>query len=114
MYSATTFAASDRAVAGRTSSRARFLHWWARPHAFTVLFLTPLFIICALLPDEVFLSWKHAQNFVSPEALATGLTVKELVVRKQLLQGKDLEEVLDLRAMTELGVPGGKGLPGGG
>jgi fumarate hydratase, class II len=51
---------------------------------------------------------------LAKEALATGLTVKELVVKKKLLEGKELEEVLDLRAMTELGVPGGKGLPGGG
>lgn len=51
---------------------------------------------------------------LAKEAIATGLTVKELVVKKGLLQGKELEEVLDLRAMTELGVPGGKGLPGGG
>ena len=51
---------------------------------------------------------------LAKEAIATGLTVKELVVKKQLLQGEELEEVLDLRAMTELGVPGGKGIPGGG
>ena len=40
--------------------------------------------------------------------------MKELVVKKGILHGKELEEILDLRAMTELGVPGGKGLPGGG
>jgi fumarate hydratase, class II len=51
---------------------------------------------------------------LAKEALATGLTVKELVMKKQLLKGAELEEVLNLRAMTELGVPGGKGLPGGG
>jgi len=51
---------------------------------------------------------------LAKEAIATGLTVKELVIKKGLLKGKELEEVLDLRAMTELGVPGGKGLPGGG
>jgi aspartate ammonia-lyase len=51
---------------------------------------------------------------MAKEAIATGLTVKELVVKKGLLKGKDLEEVLDLRAMTDLGVPGGAGLPGGG
>ena len=51
---------------------------------------------------------------LSKEAIATGLTVKELVVRKKLMEGRELEETLDLRAMTELGVPGGKGLPGGG
>jgi aspartate ammonia-lyase len=51
---------------------------------------------------------------LSKEAIATGLTVKELVIKKNLLQGKELEETLDLRAMTELGIPGGKPLPGGG
>src|SRR5690606_13944071 len=51
---------------------------------------------------------------LAKEALATGLTVKELVMRKGILQGAELEEVLDLRAMTELGVPGGKGVPAGG
>ena len=51
---------------------------------------------------------------LAKEAIATGLTVKQLVVQKNLLQGKELEEVLDLRAMTEIGVPGGVGLPGGG
>ncbi|MBK8004807.1 MAG: aspartate ammonia-lyase [Gemmatimonadetes bacterium] len=51
---------------------------------------------------------------LAKEAIATGLTVKQLVVQKNLLQGKELGEVLDLRAMTEIGVPGGVGLPGGG
>ncbi len=51
---------------------------------------------------------------LAKEALATGLTVKELVIKKGLLKGKELEEVLNLRAMTEIGVPGGVGLPGGG
>jgi len=51
---------------------------------------------------------------LAKEAIATGLTVKELVVKKGLLSGKELEEILDLRAMTELGVPGEGGLPGGG
>ena len=43
---------------------------------------------------------------LAKEALATGLTVRELVTKKGVLKGKELEEVLDLRAMTELGVPG--------
>jgi oligosaccharide repeat unit polymerase len=50
------------------------LHWWARPHSFTVLFLAPLFVICASLPDEVFLTWKHGQNFLTTDAFATGLS----------------------------------------
>jgi len=51
---------------------------------------------------------------LAKEALSTGLTVKELVMKKKLLEGKELEDVLNLRAMTELGVPGATGLPGGG
>jgi len=51
---------------------------------------------------------------LAKEAVASGLTVKELVMKKGLLEAAELEQVLDLRAMTELGVPGGKGLPGGG
>jgi fumarate hydratase class II len=51
---------------------------------------------------------------LAKEAIATGLTVKALVMQKGLLAGKELEEVLDLRAMTELGVPGGTGIPSGG
>jgi aspartate ammonia-lyase len=51
---------------------------------------------------------------LAKEALSTGLTVKELVMKKKVLEGKELEDVMNLRAMTELGVPGGKGLPGGG
>jgi aspartate ammonia-lyase len=46
--------------------------------------------------------------------VASGLTVKELVTRKKLLEGAELDEVLDLRAMTELGVPGGKRFSAGG
>ncbi|HEX9755299.1 MAG TPA: aspartate ammonia-lyase [Gemmatimonadales bacterium] len=51
---------------------------------------------------------------LAKEAVATGLTVKELVMQRGILDGKELEEVLDLRAMTELGIPGGKGAPTGG
>jgi aspartate ammonia-lyase len=51
---------------------------------------------------------------LAKEAIATGLTVRELVVKKGLLSGAELADVLDLRAMTEIGVPGGVGLPGGG
>jgi aspartate ammonia-lyase len=48
---------------------------------------------------------------LAKEAIATGLTVKELVMKKRILEGKELEEVLDLRAMTEPGVPGEKDKP---
>jgi aspartate ammonia-lyase len=51
---------------------------------------------------------------LAKEAVATGLTVKQLLEKKKLLPKEELEEVLDLRAMTEIGVPGGKGIPAGG
>lgn len=51
---------------------------------------------------------------IAKEAIATGLTVKQLVTERKILEGDELEDILDLRAMTELGVPGGKPLPTGG
>ncbi|MDZ4673153.1 MAG: aspartate ammonia-lyase [Gemmatimonadota bacterium] len=51
---------------------------------------------------------------LAKEAIATGLTVKQLVTERKILEGDELETILDLRAMTEIGVPGGKTLPGGG
>ena len=51
---------------------------------------------------------------LAKEAIATGLTVKDLVTKKGILVGKELEDTLDLRAMTELGIPGGTPRPGGG
>ena len=51
---------------------------------------------------------------LAKEAVATGLTVKQLVTERKILEGDELEATLDLRAMTELGVPGDKGAPGGG
>jgi aspartate ammonia-lyase len=38
--------------------------------------------------------------------VAKNVTVRQLVIEKGVLKGKDLEAVLDLLAMTELGVPG--------
>jgi aspartate ammonia-lyase len=43
---------------------------------------------------------------LAKEAVSSGLTVRELVMKKRILEGAELEEVLDLRAMTEPGVPG--------
>src|SRR6266513_2271491 len=43
---------------------------------------------------------------LAKEAVAKNVTVRQLVMEKGVLKGKDLEAVLDLLAMTELGVPG--------
>ena len=90
----------ERCVRGITADPEQCARWLERSPA----------LVTALAPKIGY----AAAAALAKEALATGLTVKELVVKKKLLQGKELDEVLDLRAMTELGVPGGKGLPGGG
>ncbi len=91
---------AEKCVRGIEADEAMCAHWLERSPA----------LVTALAPK---IGYAEAAK-LAKEALATGLTVKELVVKKGLLQGRELEEVLDLRAMTELGVPGGKGLPGGG
>jgi aspartate ammonia-lyase len=90
----------ERCVRGIEADAAQCAYWLERSPA----------LVTALAPK---LGYAEAAK-LAKEAVASGLTVKELVQKKQLLSGKELEEVLDLRAMTELGVPGGKGLPGGG
>ncbi|MEN9938186.1 MAG: hypothetical protein RLZZ387_4765 [Chloroflexota bacterium] len=49
---------------------------------------------------------------VAKESLATGKTIKEVVVEKGLLSGERVDELLDVRAMTEGGIMGSGG--GGG
>jgi len=87
-------------VRGIEADAAQCAYWLERSPA----------LVTALAPK---LGYAEAAK-LAKEAVASGLTVKQLVEQKGLLKGRELEEVLDLRAMTELGVPGGKGLPGGG
>ncbi len=91
---------AERCVDGIEADAAQCAYWLERSPA----------LVTALAPK---IGYAEAAK-LAKEALATGLTVKELVMKKKLLEGAELEEVLDLRAMTELGVPGGKGIPAGG
>lgn len=91
---------AERAVEGIEADEAMCAHWLERSPA----------LVTALAPK---IGYAESAK-LAKEAIATGLTVKELVTKKGILKGKELEEVLDLRAMTELGIPGGKPLPGGG
>jgi len=91
---------AERCVEGITADAAQCAHWLERSPA----------LVTALAPK---IGYAEAAK-LAKEAIATGLTVKQLVTERGILKGKELEEILDLRAMTELGVPGGKGLPGGG
>jgi aspartate ammonia-lyase len=83
---------AERCVQGIRADEARCAYWLEQSPA----------LVTALAPR---IGYAEAAK-LAKEAIATGLTVKELVTRKGLLKGRDLEEVLDLRAMTELGVPG--------
>jgi aspartate ammonia-lyase len=90
----------ERCIRGVEADAAQCAYWLERSPA----------LVTALAPR---IGYAEAAK-LAKEAVASGLTVKDLVVKKKLLTGKELEETLDLRAMTEPGVPGGKGLPGGG
>jgi aspartate ammonia-lyase len=90
----------ERCVAGIEADEAMCAHWLERSPA----------LVTALAPK---IGYAEAAK-LAKEAIATGLTVKQLVTERKILEGEELETILDLRAMTELGVPGGKGLPGGG
>jgi len=90
---------SERCVEGITADADQCAHWLERSPA----------LVTALAPK---IGYAEAAK-LAKEAIATGLTVKQLVTERGILKGKELEEILDLRAMTELGVPGGKGLPAG-
>jgi aspartate ammonia-lyase len=91
----------EKCIRGIEADAAQCAHWLERSPA----------LVTALAPRIGY----AAAAKLAKEAIATGLTVKQLVVEKKLLEGRELEEVLDLRAMTELGVPGaGKGSPADG
>jgi len=83
---------SERAVEGVEADRAQCEHWLERSPA----------LVTALAPK---IGYAEAAK-LAEEAVAKNVTVRQLVIEKGLLKGKDLEEVLDLLAMTELGVPG--------
>ncbi len=82
----------ERCIAGLRADATQCAHWLERSPA----------LVTALAPKIGY----AAAAALAKEALATGLTVKELVTKKGILDAKELAEVLDLRAMTELGVPG--------
>ncbi len=82
----------EKCLQGIEADEAMCAHWLERSPA----------LVTALMPK---IGYGESAK-LAKEALATGKTVKQLVTDKQVLEGKELEEVLDLRAMTEIGVPG--------
>jgi aspartate ammonia-lyase len=89
---------TGRCVTGIAADAAACAHWLERSPA----------IVTALAPK---IGYAEAAK-LAKEALAKGVTVRQLVEQKGLLKGKELEAVLDYRKMTDLGVPGG-GASGG-
>lgn len=88
----------EKCIRGIQADEAQCAYWLERSPA----------LVTALMPK---IGYAESAK-LSKESLATGLTVKQLVTEKKVLEGKELEETLDLRAMTEIGVPGGgKGVP---
>jgi len=83
---------AERCVEGIEADQAQCAHWLERSPA----------LVTALAPR---IGYAEAAK-LAKEAVAKNVTVRELVMEKGLLKGKDLEAVLDLLAMTELGVPG--------
>jgi aspartate ammonia-lyase len=91
---------AERCIDGIEADEQQCAYWLERSPA----------LVTALAPR---IGYAEAAR-LAKEAIATGLTVKELVMKKRLLPDHELEEVLDLRAMTEPGVPGGKGISSAG
>jgi fumarate hydratase, class II len=85
---------AERCVDGIQADEAQCTYWLERSPA----------LVTALAPK---IGYAEAAK-LAKEAVASGLTVKQLVLQKKILQGAELEEVLDLRAMTQPGVPGDK------
>src|SRR5437016_14249125 len=83
---------AERCVEGIEADRAQCEHWLERSPA----------LVTALAPK---IGYAEAAK-LAKEAVAKNVTVRQLVMEKGILKGKDLEEVLDLAAMTDIGVPG--------
>jgi aspartate ammonia-lyase len=95
---ARTFA--DRCIEGMGADAVQCAHWLERSPA----------LVTALAPR---IGYAEAAK-LAKEAIASGLTVRELVAKKGILDEKEMDAILDLRAMTEIGVPGAAGAALGG
>jgi len=83
---------AGRSVDGIEADRAMCAYWLDRSPA----------LVTALAPK---IGYAEAAK-LAKEAVERNLSVRELLLQKGILKGKELDEVLDVRAMTELGVRG--------
>jgi fumarate hydratase, class II len=89
---------TEKCVAGLTANREK-AHGWLAKNAILVTALNP---VIGYLNGAA----------VAKEAMATGKTIKEVVVEKGLLPAEEIDALLDVYKMTEGGIQGGGG--GGG
>ncbi len=89
---------TTKCVAGITANREK-AHGWLAKNAI---------LVTALNPAIGYLNGAA----VAKEAMATGKTIKEVVVEKGLLPAEEVDKLLDVYQMTEGGIQGGGG--GGG
>jgi aspartate ammonia-lyase len=85
---------AERCVEGIVANAEQCAYWLERSPA----------LVTALAPR---IGYAEAAK-LAKEAVAKNLTVRQLVMDKGILKGKELDEVLDLVAMTEIGVPGAR------
>ncbi len=83
---------AERCVSDIQADERQCAYWLERSPA----------IVTALAPR---IGYARAAE-LAKEAVARGVTVRELVAEKGLLEPVELERVLDLHAMTEIGLPG--------
>jgi fumarate hydratase, class II len=88
---------AERCVDGIVPDQAMCAYWLDRSPA----------LVTALAPK---IGYAEAAK-LAKEAVERNLSVRELLIEKGVLKGKELDEVLDLRAMTQIGV---RGIGGGG
>ncbi len=88
---------AERCVDGIVPDQAMCAYWLDRSPA----------LVTALAPK---IGYAEAAK-LAKEAVERNLSVRELLIQKGVLKGKELDEVLDLRAMTDIGV---RGMGGGG
>ncbi len=88
---------AERCIDGIAADQAMCAYWLDRSPA----------LVTALAPT---IGYAEAAK-LAKEAVERNLSVRELLLQKGILKGKELDEVLDLRAMTDIGV---RGIGGGG
>jgi aspartate ammonia-lyase len=83
---------AERCVAGIEADRAQAEYWLERSPA----------LVTALAPK---IGYAEAAK-LAKEAVAKNVSVRQLIIEKNLLSPAELDRILDVRAMTELGVRG--------